>query len=243
MMEISPLAAATAVEAQVATYEYGGTQITKKVHKLKPGTYKSKDYEPSVGDKYQYVSAAPQSIKIGSNEEGTIKYYYKLKVAENPPEDNTNSSTTSSTTPSTSSQSSPPSGFTPPPGYQAQPVNPGIDLGSRTSSKDINLESKQALQSLSNINLTQDEVQKLRTSTLSNGLSAVNSAMKMNLAAINSSAYTTIDREKSTQIGSISLNMDVKQIANDYDAKRAGEKAMEEMLRIARKSTTATVRR
>ena len=97
--------------------------------------------------------------------------------------------------------------------------------------------------SLSDINLTQDEVQKLRTSTLSNGLSAVNSAMKMNLAAINSSAYTTIDREKSTQIGSISLNMDVKQIANDYDAKRAGEKAMEEMLRIARKSTTATVRR
>ena len=97
--------------------------------------------------------------------------------------------------------------------------------------------------SLSDINLTQDEIQKLRTSTLSNGLSAVNSAMKMNLAAINSSAYTTIDREKSTQIGSISLNMDVKQIANDYDAKRAGEKAMEEMLRIARKSTTATVRR
>jgi hypothetical protein len=36
--------------------------------------------------------------------------------------------------------------------------------------------------------------------------------------------------------------MDVKQIANDYDAKRAGEKAMEEMLRIARKSTTASVR-
>jgi spore maturation protein SpmA len=67
--------------------------------------------------------------------------------------------------------------------------------------------------------------------------------MQMHLAAIDNSAYTTIDRDKSTQIGSISLNMDVKQIANDYDAKRAGEKAMEEMLRIARKSTTATIRR
>ena len=55
--------------------------------------------------------------------------------------------------------------------------------------------------------------------------------------------YSTIDRSSGTDIGSISLNMDVKQIANDYDAKRAGEKAMEEMLRIARKSTTATIRR
>jgi len=36
--------------------------------------------------------------------------------------------------------------------------------------------------------------------------------------------------------------MEVKEIANDYDAKRAGEKAMEEMLRIARKSTVTSIR-
>jgi len=86
-------------------------------------------------------------------------------------------------------------------------------------------------------------MQLLHNATLSTNLSAVDSAMKMGIQAIDSSAYTTIDRTKSTQIGSISLNMDVKQIANDYDAKRAGEQAMEEMLRIARKSTTATIRR
>jgi len=39
------------------------------------------------------------------------------------------------------------------------------------------------------------------------------------------------------------MNMEVKEISNDYDAKRMGEKAMEEMLRIARKTNVTSLRR
>ena len=39
------------------------------------------------------------------------------------------------------------------------------------------------------------------------------------------------------------VNMNVEQLANDYDAKRAGEQALQEMLRIARKGSVTTVRR
>jgi hypothetical protein len=58
----------------------------------------------------------------------------------------------------------------------------------------------------------------------------------------NGSTYNSIDRSAATSIGSIQMNMEVKEIANDYDAKRAGEQAMEEMLRIARKSTVTSLR-
>lgn len=39
------------------------------------------------------------------------------------------------------------------------------------------------------------------------------------------------------------VHMNVASIANDYDAKRAGEKALEEMIKIARKSGTQSIRR
>lgn len=39
------------------------------------------------------------------------------------------------------------------------------------------------------------------------------------------------------------VNMNVEQLANDYDAKRAGEQALQEMLRIARKGSATTLRR
>ena len=39
------------------------------------------------------------------------------------------------------------------------------------------------------------------------------------------------------------VNMNIEQIANDYDAKRAGEQALEEMLRIALKNSVTSVRR
>lgn len=194
---------------------YCGTkQLASKSHSVKPGFYNYQVYTPSVGKEYKFSSASPQTVQVKAGETATIKYFYTAE---------------------TSTQTSTGNGGT-------TNTNKAITEADFLLN-DAKQSGKQSVQSLSDINLTQDELQKLRTSTLSNGLSAVNSAMKMNLAAINSSAYTTIDREKSTQIGSISLNMDVKQIANDYDAKRAGEKAMEEMLRIARKSTTATVRR
>ena len=57
------------------------------------------------------------------------------------------------------------------------------------------------------------------------------------------STYSSIDRSATTSIGSMAVNMNVKEIANDYDAKRAGEQAMEEMLRIARKTNVTSLRR
>ena len=44
-------------------------------------------------------------------------------------------------------------------------------------------------------------------------------------------------------IENASVNMYVEEIANDYDARRAGEQALEEMLKIARKSGANSVRR
>jgi hypothetical protein len=40
-------------------------------------------------------------------------------------------------------------------------------------------------------------------------------------------------------IENASVNMNVQKIANDYDAKRAGEQALNEMLRIANKTSAA----
>ena len=134
-------------------------------------------------------------------------------------------------------------GWTSTPGAQYRSMDQAAELKDSVQEHIDAVSRTQASNSLADLKLTSEEMQLLHNATLSTNLSAVDSAMKMGIQAIDSSAYTTIDRTKSTQIGSISLNMDVKQIANDYDAKRAGEQAMEEMLRIARKSTTATVRR
>ena len=38
--------------------------------------------------------------------------------------------------------------------------------------------------------------------------------------------------DNSTNIENVSINMNVQQISNDYDARRAGEQAMNEIMRI-----------
>ena len=43
--------------------------------------------------------------------------------------------------------------------------------------------------------------------------------------------------DNSTVIENVSVNMNVSKIANDYDAQRAGEQALQEIMRIARKTT------
>jgi len=57
-----------------------------------------------------------------------------------------------------------------------------------------------------------------------------------------SSVYNSIDRG-GVNIENASVNMNVSSIANDYDARRAGEQALEQMMRIARKSGTKGVSR
>jgi len=59
----------------------------------------------------------------------------------------------------------------------------------------------------------------------------------------NGATYNTIDRGSSLVIENASVNMNVQSIANDYDARRAGEQALEQMMKIARKSGTKSVSR
>lgn len=60
----------------------------------------------------------------------------------------------------------------------------------------------------------------------------------------NASTYNTINRGESVSVGNIELNMNVSRIANDYDARRAGEKALESiMVGIAQKNGVNNIRR
>ena len=48
-----------------------------------------------------------------------------------------------------------------------------------------------------------------------------------------------VSTDNSITIENMNMTMDVKQISNDYDARRAGEQAMNEIMRIARKTSAA----
>ena len=50
---------------------------------------------------------------------------------------------------------------------------------------------------------------------------------------------TTSSASGGITIENATVNMNVQKIANDYDAKRAGEQALNEMLRIANKTSAA----
>ena len=91
-------------------------------------------------------------------------------------------------------------------------------------------------------NATQTKV--LRDNILSNKpnslislLATYNQAYKDGMPAITNNAQSLV-------IESATVNMNVSQISNDYDARRAGEQALEEMMRIARKTgATNSIRR
>ena len=59
----------------------------------------------------------------------------------------------------------------------------------------------------------------------------------------NENTYNSIIRGESYTFENVSVNMNVGSIANDYDARRAGQNALEEMLNIARKSNVQSIRR
>ena len=58
-----------------------------------------------------------------------------------------------------------------------------------------------------------------------------------------SNTYNTINRGEAINIDKAEVIMNVGSIANDYDARRAGESALEQMLNIARKTGTRGVSR
>ena len=53
----------------------------------------------------------------------------------------------------------------------------------------------------------------------------------------------TIGDNTGINIDQLHFEMNVEHIANDYDAKRAGQQAFEEMVRIARKSGNRSISR
>ena len=70
------------------------------------------------------------------------------------------------------------------------------------------------------------------------GLASITS----NLPNVN--AYNSINNEDNgINIEQLEFHMEVKEISNDYDARRAGREAMEEMVRIARKTGNLSISR
>ena len=60
----------------------------------------------------------------------------------------------------------------------------------------------------------------------------------------NTNSYNSINNEDyGVNIGQLDFHMEVQEIANGYDARRAGREAMEEMVRIARKTGNRSVSR
>ena len=99
--------------------------------------------------------------------------------------------------------------------------------------------------------LTASQTQVLRNNILSNRPNSLISLLKTYNEGFNQNKYALAtavsqkeDENPSIFIENASVNMNVQQISNDYDARRAGEQALNEIMRIARKSgATNSVRR
>ena len=96
--------------------------------------------------------------------------------------------------------------------------------------------------------LTASQTKVLRDNILSNRPNSLINLLKSYNEAyqgLSSSTYDQISNQnqESIVIEHAEVNMNVEEIANDYDAQRAGEQALQEMLRIARKTGATSIRR
>ena len=90
--------------------------------------------------------------------------------------------------------------------------------------------------------LTAQQTRVLRNNILSNRPSSLISLLKTyneGFSRMETPLTGTVSEDNSTNIDKIEFSMNVQQISNDYDARRAGEQAMNEMMRIARKTSAA----
>jgi len=91
--------------------------------------------------------------------------------------------------------------------------------------------------------LTAEQTQVLRNNILSNRPNSLISLLKSyneSYSNINKPlAETTTAEDNSINIGTVELSMNIQQLANDYDARRAGEQALSEIMRIAKKTSAA----
>ena len=94
--------------------------------------------------------------------------------------------------------------------------------------------------------LTPEQVDQLRKLTSSNtdSLQYKLAELQQQLASIAVPLTTIADNtNNSVIIENATVEMNVQSIANDYDARRAGQQALEEMLKIARKTSVQSIRR
>lgn len=79
-----------------------------------------------------------------------------------------------------------------------------------------------------------------RADTLSLMDSFIND-LQANLSDTQNSIINKSTNSSAVVIESATVQMNIKELANDYDARRAGDQVMEEILRIASKSGTRSV--
>jgi len=95
--------------------------------------------------------------------------------------------------------------------------------------------------------ITPEQVDMLRKLTITSGKQSLAYQMaELNEVYSNLAAPLTHLADNSTNglvIENATVNMNVQSIANDYDARRAGEQALDEMMRIARKTGAQSIRR
>lgn len=96
--------------------------------------------------------------------------------------------------------------------------------------------------------LNSEQMDTLR-SMLFSGVNTTRSSVSGLAAALdgmpNATTYNNINNttDSGINIDHLDVHMEIKEIANDYDARRAGQQALEEMVRIARKTGTRSVSR
>ena len=95
--------------------------------------------------------------------------------------------------------------------------------------------------------ITPEQVDMLRKLTITSGKQSLAYQMaELNEVYSNLVAPLTHLADNSTNglvIENATVNMNIQSIANDYDARRAGEQALDEMMRIARKTGAQSIRR
>lgn len=90
--------------------------------------------------------------------------------------------------------------------------------------------------------LTAEQTRVLRNNILSNRPNSLISLLKTyneGFSRMDSPLTGAVSEDNSTNIDKIEMTMNVQQISNDYDARRAGEEMMNEVMRIARKTSAA----
>ena len=91
--------------------------------------------------------------------------------------------------------------------------------------------------------LNADQTRFLKEDLLGNSSNSLMSIVSALQDSMNSTYTSSVDNSNSVVIENISLNFEAGTISNDYDARRAGDTVVKEILKIARKTGNNSVSR